>query len=134
MPIDLSHVYTDRARVLRRVTGARVNYETQVNEFTSEWFRCRIALAEGRELRSLQHRQIDASHLFIASLNDFVGQPVNIEEKDRLEVETGPPLNGVYRTDTLDAGIFEVMTVATKPRNLQEELLWYVPLRRLKEY
>jgi len=132
MPLNLDHVYTDRARVIRREVGARVNFETQVNEFTSQWFSCRIAIAEGTpEGRSFNRRQIDATHLFIANLIDFDGNPVIIESKDRIEVETGPP---PYRKDSLDAGVYEIMTIATKPRNLQEELLWYVPLRKLKEY
>lgn len=132
MPIYIDHVYTDRARVHKRVYGARVNFETKQHEEISEWFKCRIALAEANELRSFQHRGIDATHLFIASLTDFAGNPVKITEADKLEVETGP---APYISDSIDAGFFEVMAIANQPRNLTDRaLLWYVPLRRYKEY
>lgn len=131
MPINIDHVYTDRGRVHRKVKGARVNHETQIHETVSDWFRCRIAPAEGSEARELNRRQIEASHLFISNLKDVNGNPVSIQEDDVIEVEAGPP---PFSSDSGYAGMYEIADVAVKPRNLQEELLWYVPLRRRKEY
>ena len=136
MPLNIDYVYTDRARVLRREKGPRIEYETRINETYSEWFPGRIAPAYqasseyGRNMR----KEIERTHQFICRLTDVVGGPVQIEAKDRIEVQTGPPVGGVYSTTQRDSGIYEIVEEPFKPRNLVEELLWVLVLNKLEEF
>ena len=133
MPLSIDYVYTDRARVVKRVEGARIEHETQIIESNSEWFKCRIAVAFqfGQERNTSFRRAIESTHQFICKLTDFAGQPVQITAGDRLQVETGP---GAYSSNSQDAGTYEIVELPFKPRDLKEELLWVVQLKKLDEH
>lgn len=133
MPLNIDYVYTDRARVVRRIEGARIEHETQIVESYSEWFKCRIAVAYqfGQERNTSYRRSIESTHQFICKLTDFLGQPVQIAASDRLQVETGP---GTYVSNSQDAGTYEIVELPFKPRDLKEELLWVINLKRLDEH
>lgn len=128
MPIDLTHVYTDRCKIHSSEEGPRIEHETMYTPVVSEWVPCRYSLATATERRRVGVTETDATFTLITALYDILGSPITISEKDEIEVETRN--FSVYRAE----GLFEVVRVQ-KPRDITpEELLFYVILRQVREY
>jgi hypothetical protein len=126
MPLNLAHVYTDRMRVYRKVSGPRVMGERPMYETVSGWTACRIAPPTGRERREAGlKRDVEYSHQLICGFADEMGVPVQIREQDRIEVQAGP-------IPFTPSGMFEVIGVMI-PRDLREHLLQVIQLQQRKE-
>lgn len=126
MPIDIDYVLTDRARVHRKVLGARVRGESQEQEYISGWFKCRITRARGQERRSLEGRKgVERTHRMITKLVDVTGTPINFVAGDTVEGEES--LNAIVFTPV---GEFEIVEPPRKARSLVEDLLWTVSMRQ----
>jgi hypothetical protein len=108
-PLDLS-VWIDRARVIRRDHGPRIEGETQIVETTGPWFKCRLPPNESVESRQEDKNELTDRRQLTAKLTDLTGEKVILREQDRLEIESGPG------PDYTPEGIWEVLSVMT-PRN-----------------
>jgi hypothetical protein len=125
-PLDLP-IWIDRARVRRRVPGARVEGETQTLTVLGAWFDCRLPPRESSERLEGGHRVLEDRRELTARLSDSTGAMVELSERDQIEVELGP---APYRP----AGIWEVVRVMV-PRNRDgDELLLVATIERREEH
>lgn len=129
MPIDLSHVYTDRCKVIKLEPAAHIEGETHFEETETDWIPARFSPRSANERRSFGRTENVAGFQLICALFDASGNPVRIEAQDELEVEMR--VFSAYQPQ----GRFRVVDLVQRPRDLTpEELLIYVLLEKKDEY
>lgn len=125
--LDLT-VWIDRARIIRRDLGLRVEGETQVVVTTGEWFKCRLPPNEGVESRTEDKTELTDRRQLTARLKDLSGDAVVLREKDKIEIEAGP---GPSYAPT---GVWEVLQVMVPRNGVGTDLLVVATVVRRTEW
>ena len=89
--MSLNRALVDKARVLGKAASSqRVEGTTLYVETRSAWFRARLELGQGAGGRAAatQAKQSTRSPEVMVSVKDLLGQPVLINNQDRLEIDS----------------------------------------------
>lgn len=95
VPLDLSHIWVDRARVVKRETVGIVEGEPEVANTYGGWFSCRIPPLSSSEVDKQGHGEIDDTREFTARITPDSDL---LEESDMLEVES-EGISQMWRVD-----------------------------------
>lgn len=126
--MGLRSVMVDRAKIVTKTFGPRVNGETVVFDSESEWIKCRIDPDRYQERKTPDKASADRLHQFICLLKDVEGNAINLKVSDKLTIEKFVS-NGVFNPQ----GSFEVVTVM-KPRKVKKDILFVADVRKIEEY
>lgn len=117
--------WVDRARVIRKVKGPRVEGETVLTTRTGPWFPCRMPPEQASESQQDDVWTVDDTREMSASLLAADGTRVVMGVQDKLEIQLG--------WENTDAGIWSIQQCYVPRDGAGQDLLWVVTVSKRRE-